>query len=42
MSASSARCRPFHIEVPARSLLLALTAAVDDDQQAASGGTARG
>ncbi len=30
------------IEVPARSLLLALTAAVDDDQRAAGGGTARG
>jgi hypothetical protein len=30
------------IEVPARSLLLALTAAVDDDQRAEGGGTARG
>jgi hypothetical protein len=30
------------IEVPARSLLLALTGAVDDDQRTGSGGPARG
>ena len=30
------------VEVPARSLLLALTAAIEDDQRTANGDSARG